>query len=62
MTDYDVKVGAELYSIVKDFIEEQNIWSDECVYQSDRVIENAYTFITRLCNVVGYKELDGEDD
>jgi hypothetical protein len=62
MVDYDVKVGARLYSIVKAFIEEQNIWGDECVYQSDRVIENAYVFIEQLCDVVGYKELEDEDD
>jgi glutaminase len=52
----------KLYDIVEKFIEEQNIWSDECVYQSDRVIENAYAFIAELCDIVGYKPLEDEDD
>ena len=60
MNDYDVKVGAELYSIVKDFIDKQNIIAEECVYQSDHVIVNAYEFVAALCNVVGYKELEDE--
>jgi len=61
MSDYLDKCD-KLYKIVEDFIEEQNIWGDECVFQSDRVIENAYEFIAQLCNVVGYKELKDEDD
>jgi hypothetical protein len=61
MSDYLQKCD-KLYQIVTHFIEEQNIWSDECVYQSDRVIENAYVFIAQLCDVVGYKELEEEDD
>jgi glutaminase len=51
----------KLYKIVEQFIEDQNIWCDECVYQTDRVIENAYPFIAQLCDVVGYKQLDDED-
>lgn len=51
----------KLYAIVEQFIEEQSIWGDECVYQSDRVIENAYVFIAELCNIVGYKEIEDND-
>jgi hypothetical protein len=61
MSDYLQKCD-KLYQIVADFIDEQNIWGDECVYQSDRVIQNAYVFIAQLCDVVGYKELEDEDD
>jgi hypothetical protein len=61
MSDY-LQKGDILYQIVSNFIDEQNIWGDECVYQCDRVIENAYPFIARLCSVVGYKELEDEDD
>ena len=60
MTDYLQKCD-KLYKIVEEFIEDQDIWSDECVYLSDRVVENAYPFIAELCNVVGYKHLDDED-
>jgi hypothetical protein len=52
----------KLYQIVTHFIEEQSIGCAEDVYQSDRVIENAYEFIHKLCDVVGYKELEEEDD
>jgi hypothetical protein len=41
---------------VKDFIKEQHIYCAENIYQSDRVIENAYVFIEKLCNLVGYYE------
>ena len=59
MSDYLQRCD-KLYEIVKDFIDEQNIWGDECVYQNDRIIENVYPFITQLCRVVGYKELEDE--
>ena len=52
----------KLYDIVEQFIEDQRIWGEECVYQTDRVIENAYDFIAELCDIVGYKPLDDEDD
>jgi hypothetical protein len=61
MSDYLQKCD-KLYQLVSDFIEEQRILGPECVYQSDRVIENAYEFIHKLCDVVGYKELEDEDD
>lgn len=60
MSDYLQKCD-KLYKIVEDFIDEQNIWGEECVYLCDRVIENAYDFIAQLCDIVGYKELDDED-
>jgi hypothetical protein len=61
MTDKTEK-ALKLYNIVEQFIEDQNIWGDECVYQTDRVIENAHEFIAQLCDIVGYKPLDDEDD
>ncbi len=44
----------KVLEIVKKFINDQKIYCSEAVYQSDRVIENAYTFIDELCEVVGY--------
>ncbi len=44
----------QVLAIVKKFINDQRIYCSECVYQSDRVIENAYEFIDSLCEVVGY--------
>ena len=56
MNKYTDKRGKELYLIVKDFIEEQEITCPETIAQSDRVIENAYDLIEKLCDVVGYYE------
>ncbi len=50
----------ELFAMCKKFIEDQHIWCPETIYQSDRVIENAYEFIERVCNIVGY--VKDEDD
>jgi hypothetical protein len=44
------------------FIETQDIYSRETVYQSDRVIENGYVFIADVCEIVGYVELEDEED
>ena len=51
----------ELLEVCQDFIEAQRITSPETIYQSDAVIENAYEFINRVCDIVGYhkeKEID----
>ena len=45
-----------LWKIVKDYIEEQNIHCSETIYQSDCVIENSYEFIEDCCDIVGYLE------
>lgn len=52
----------ELLKLCQEFIEEQRIWDAECVYQSDRVIENAYAFIADICDIVGYCDLPDEDE
>lgn len=36
------------------FIQDQRIHCAETVYQSDRVILNAYEFIEGVCDIVGY--------
>lgn len=38
------------------FVKNQEIYAAECVYQSDRVIQNAYEFIEGVCEIVGYCE------
>lgn len=50
----------ELTKIVEKFILDQQIHCEEDIYQSDRVIINAYEFIQELCDVVGY--LPEEED
>ena len=44
----------QLMELCKEFIEKQRITCEECVYQSDRVIENAYELIDKICVIVGY--------
>lgn len=50
----------QVYDIVENFIKKQRIYCGETIYQTDRVIENAYEFIHELCEVVGYEKLDEE--
>lgn len=46
----------------KRFIETNRITCPETVYQTDWVIQNAYEFIEGICDIVGYKESESEDD
>ena len=50
--------GDVVLNLIKDFIIKNKICSAETVYQSDRVIENAYDFIESLCEIVGYYDDD----
>ena len=43
-----------LWAVCEKFILDQKISCAEIVYQTDRVIENAYEFIEDVCDVVGY--------
>lgn len=52
----------ELMEFCKKFIEEQQIWGGEVIFQSDHVIENAYEFIEGVCNIVGYMELPEDEE
>lgn len=51
-----------LFAVAQRFIQQQNIFCPETIYQSDRVIENAYEFIEQVCNIVGYVGLDDPAD
>jgi hypothetical protein len=51
-----------LYELCLKFIEDNNIHCAETVYQADRVIEHAYQFITDICDIIGYVDLEGEED
>ena len=44
----------QLHKVCEKFIEDQRIHCAETVYQTDRVIENAYEFIEGVCDIVGY--------
>lgn len=53
---------AKLKAIIQNFVEKQEISCVETIYQTDRVIENAYELIENLVEIVGYKEYDDDDD
>jgi hypothetical protein len=46
----------KLLDICNNFIQEQKIGCPEAIWDSDRVIENAYEFIEEICECVGYWE------
>lgn len=59
---YPVNVEA-LYLHCAKFKTDNRIDCSETVYQTDRVIENAYEFIDGVCEIIGYpKDEDEEDD
>lgn len=47
---------AYLWEEVEKFIEDNQISCPETIHQTDWVITNAYEFIERLCDIVGYYE------
>lgn len=50
------RIKRELVALCKKFVEDNRISCEECISQSDIVIENAYEFIADICNIVGYWE------
>lgn len=48
----------ELLELCKSFIEKHSITCPECIYQSDRVIVDAYVLIEQICEVIGYVTID----
>jgi hypothetical protein len=52
----------ELLELCERFIQEQNIFCAETIYQSDHVIENAYEFIENVADIVGYLPSEEEND
>jgi hypothetical protein len=60
MLRYDDIDEEALINVVCDFVDTNRITCAEAVYQNDDVITHAYSFIERLCNIVGYYQ-DQED-
>lgn len=57
MSAFDVR-KEHLWRLVQQFMLEQDISGPECIYQSDRVILNAHDLLDKLCETVGYPEMD----
>lgn len=51
----------ELFTVCEKFIIDNNILCAEEVWQSDRIVENSYEFIERICNIVGYRPYDEDE-
>jgi hypothetical protein len=64
MVDHDPanKAMAVLWKLCAKFVEDNNITCAETVYQSDRVIRNAYIFMKEVCKIVGYVDYEDEDE
>lgn len=52
----DIHEHYKLWETCRKFIQEQRIYSNEVIGQSDRVIINAYDLIEAICEIVGYEE------
>lgn len=50
----DDEKAFNLLAFAQKFIAEQSITCSETIYQTDRVIENAYEFIEGVCDIAGY--------
>lgn len=46
----------DLYNHCTSFIDQNDIGHPESIYQNDKVIEDAYSFIEGICDIVGYKD------
>lgn len=55
-------IEQELKEEVLKFMKEQEVTCEESVYQTDRVIENAYDFIANLYNIVKEEVIIEEDE
>jgi len=51
----------KLSEVCEKFILDHNITCAETIYQVDSVILDAYEFIEKICDIVGYDDL-GEDN
>lgn len=52
---------AKIKALILNFVEENNIYHEEAIYQNDRVIENSYDFVANLVKLVGYKKDDDNE-
>ena len=52
----------KLFSVCQKFMENQKVTCSECIYQSDRVIENAYDLIYDIADIVGYYKDEDENE
>jgi hypothetical protein len=55
-----MKKEKELFLLCKNFVKDMQISCSETIYQSDKVIEEAYELIEQICEIVGYHEIQDE--
>lgn len=55
-----MSMEGDLIAEVREFIDKQDIYSDETIYQCDNVLLNALEFIERVVEIVGYKPEEKE--
>lgn len=54
--------GQKLLEIVRAFVAKHDITCEETIFQTDRVIENAYDFMADLVKVAGFAPSEDDDD
>jgi len=59
MTPSEQKI--KLYDLCKKFVDENDIYCAETVYQMDRVIHNGYDLIADICRIISYKEIEDDE-
>jgi hypothetical protein len=57
-----LKVKDQLLALCQKFIADNRITCGETVYQADRVGENSYSFIHKICKIVGFHPSVDEED
>lgn len=62
LKDVTTPKDLELRQAVQQFVKDNEITCAETVYQTDRVIVNAYDFIAKLVQIVGYHQDEEKAD
>jgi hypothetical protein len=56
-----MKNKEKLYELCQKFIKDHQISCAEAVYDTDKIIEDAYELIEEICNIVGYVEYEDDE-
>ena len=54
----NTKIEKQLLSLCQKFILENKISCAEAIYQCDRIILNSQEFLEKICEIVGYAEVN----
>lgn len=52
---HDSKVAEEVLYTVQQFIDDNDIFCEECIYEDSAIEQSSLEFIRSLCEIIGYK-------